>query len=108
MSGPVWPGHADARQTDTSIDGPESALLVVEVISPESRDRDRKRKPLLYAEAGIKPFWLVEKGHGETALNTYELDELTGTYIPTGIHHDKAKLELPYPIEIDFTEAERF
>lgn len=99
---------ASAKLTDTSIDGVGSIRLVVEVISPESRDRDQKRKPTLYAEAGIKHFWLIEKGRGETVLNTYELDELTKSYVPTGIYHDKAELEVPYPIAIDFTEADRF
>jgi hypothetical protein len=34
--------------------------LVVEVISPESDERDRVVKPFEYARAGIPEFWLVE------------------------------------------------
>jgi Uma2 family endonuclease len=35
--------------------------LVVEVISPESDERDRVVKPLEYARAGIAELWLVER-----------------------------------------------
>jgi Uma2 family endonuclease len=92
--------------TRTSI-GAQGVVLVVEVVSPESRDRDRKRKPELYAEAGINHFWLVEDNAGDSVLSTYELDELTHAYVPTGIHHGSAKLTVPYPVEIDFGELDR-
>jgi Uma2 family endonuclease len=95
-----------ATLTNTTIDA-HGVRLVVEVVSPESRDRDRKRKPELYAEAGIQHFWLVENERGEPVLHTYELDELTGSYVPTGIHRGSAKLDAPYPIEIDFSEIDR-
>jgi Uma2 family endonuclease len=35
--------------------------LVVEIVSPESQERDRVVKPLEYARAGIPEFWLVEE-----------------------------------------------
>jgi Uma2 family endonuclease len=35
--------------------------LVVEVISPESDERDRAVKPLEYGRAGIPELWLVER-----------------------------------------------
>ncbi len=95
-----------ASLTNASIDA-QGVRLVVEVVSPESRDRDRKRKPELYAEAGIQHFWLVENERGEPVLHTYELDGLTGSYVPTGIYHGSAKLDAPYPIEIDFSELDR-
>lgn len=34
---------------------------VVEVVSPESRDRDRTEKPRKYAGAGILEYWIVER-----------------------------------------------
>jgi Uma2 family endonuclease len=34
---------------------------VVEVVSPESRDRDRSEKPSRYARAGIPEYWIVEQ-----------------------------------------------
>jgi Uma2 family endonuclease len=46
------------RLTPTYIDGP--ADVVVEVISPESRDRDRIEKYREYAEAGVTEYWLID------------------------------------------------
>ncbi|WP_051951589.1 hypothetical protein [Actinacidiphila yeochonensis] len=37
---------------------------MVEVVSAESQDRDRRYKPVLYAEAGIRNLWRVEDEHG--------------------------------------------
>ena len=50
---------------------------------------------MLYAGAGIQHFWLVEQERGEPVLHTYELDELTKSYVPTGIHRGTAKVEVP-------------
>jgi hypothetical protein len=50
---------------ETSLDQsdfkPEDVLLVVEVVSAESRVRDRERKPQLYAGAGFQRYWRIEK-----------------------------------------------
>jgi Uma2 family endonuclease len=82
----------------------EDVVLAVEVVSPESTSRDRKRKPLLYAEAGIPYFWLVERSPvGHPAIHCYELDRVGGTYVLTGIHHDHLKLSAPFTIDIELT-----
>lgn len=39
----------------------DDVQCVVEVVSPESTERDRVAKPLTYADAGIPEFWLVEE-----------------------------------------------
>lgn len=39
---------------------PENVHLVVEVVSPESADRDRVTKPIKYSNAGIKYLWRIE------------------------------------------------
>lgn len=36
-------------------------VLAVEVVSPDSEERDRERKPQLYAAAGIPHFWQVAR-----------------------------------------------
>jgi Uma2 family endonuclease len=81
-------------------------VLAVEVVSPESRSRDHKRKPTLYAEAGIEHFWLVENENMKPVLYTYQLDPIKAEYEKTGKHEGAFKLKLPYPIEIDFGAVE--
>ncbi len=85
---------------------PEDVLLVVEVVSPESRVRDRERKPLLYAEAGIRGFWRVEESGGRPVVYTFELEPATRTYVPTGIHRDRLTAAWPYAIDVDLAKIE--
>ncbi|MBB1254149.1 Uma2 family endonuclease [Streptomyces alkaliterrae] len=80
---------------------PEDVVLAVEIVSDESRERDRKTKPLKYAEAGIRHFWRIEREHDKPVIHTYELDDTTGAYVATGIHRDKAVMPVPFPVEID-------
>ncbi len=81
---------------------PEEVVLVVEIVSPESEVRDRETKPGKYARAGIRHFWRVEDDAG-TTVHAYELDDTTGVYVATGIHRDKLKVSVPFPMEIDLT-----
>ena len=70
--------HTD-RMTSTYLDGP--ADVVIEVISPESRDRDRIHKYREYAQAGIPEYWLIDP-----ELRTAEFYTLNeGAYEPAGI-----------------------
>ncbi|WP_228456332.1 Uma2 family endonuclease [Streptomyces durbertensis] len=81
------------------------AVLVVEVVSPESQERDRDTKPGKYAKAGIPHFWRVEMAgeHDYPTVYVYELDPATSAYALTGIHHDHLKLSVPFDINIDLT-----
>ncbi|MFI7703783.1 Uma2 family endonuclease [Nonomuraea sp. NPDC049480] len=101
----VIPARADARR-QTFYRG-QDVMLVVEVVSPESKARDRKRKPVLYAEAGIPHFWRVEDQSDEAVVYVYELDPATKAYAVTGIHHDRLKLTVPFDLDIDLTEIDR-
>jgi len=85
---------------DTSVT-PDAVLLVVEVVSPESEHRDRMVKPRKYAEAGIPNFWRVEEEDGLPVVHVYELDELTRSYVPTGIHRHELSTPRPFAITID-------
>ena len=84
-------------------------VLAVEVVSPDSEERDRKRKPQLYAEAGIPHFWRVENAEGgrRPIVYVYELDPATRVYVPMGIYHDRLKLSEPFEIDIDLTEIDQ-
>ncbi|MEV0406424.1 Uma2 family endonuclease [Actinoallomurus sp. NPDC050550] len=86
---------------------PADVILAVEVVSPDSEVRDRKRKPQLYAEAGIPHFWRVEDASERPTVCVYELDVATKSYALTGIHHDRLKLTVPFDIDIDLTETDR-
>jgi Uma2 family endonuclease len=101
--------RADAESDDDlTTYAPDGVVLVVEVVSPDSEERDRNRKPQLYAQAGITHFWRVENGGGgRPVVYVYELDPATKAYALTGIHHDELKLTVPFDIEIDLTEITR-
>ncbi|MDH6575475.1 Uma2 family endonuclease [Kitasatospora sp. MAP5-34] len=86
---------------------PADVLLAVEVLSPDSEVRDRKRKPELYAEAGIPHFWLVEQEDGHPVVHAYELDVVTGKYVAVGVHRDRLKLARPFAMDIDLTAIDR-
>jgi Uma2 family endonuclease len=86
---------------------PDEVHLVVEVVSPESEDRDRKTKPPRYAEAGIAHFWRVEEHENKPVVYVYELDPATKAYALTGIHHARLEVPVPFPIEIDLDDLPR-
>ncbi|MEV4942934.1 Uma2 family endonuclease [Streptomyces zaomyceticus] len=80
-------------------------VLAVEVVSPDSESRDRDTKPHKYAAAGIEHFWLVEMaGEDDHAVvRVYERDPVTRTYTCTGVHRDRLKVSVPYPVDIDLS-----
>ncbi|MFD6287744.1 Uma2 family endonuclease [Streptomyces sp. NPDC060205] len=86
----------------------EDMLLAVEVVSADSRERDRELKPRKYAEAGVPHFLRVEKDEekGLPVVYVYELDPATKSYGLTGIFHDRLKTTAPFDIEIDLTAVD--
>lgn len=79
----------------------EAAVLVIEVVSPESAGRDRERKPKLYAQAGIQHFWRVERIAGDPVVHVHEFDPSIPGYALTGIHRNRIKLGVPFDIDIN-------
>lgn len=59
------------RLKETYLDG--AADLVVEVISPESRARDRGEKFYEYEEAGVREYWLIDPERKQVEF--YQLGE---------------------------------
>ncbi|MER5324005.1 Uma2 family endonuclease [Streptosporangium roseum] len=96
-----------ADDDDRTFYTPDEVHLVVEVVSPESEDRDRKTKPFRYAEAGITHFWRVENNDGGPVVYVYELDPASGAYGLTGIHHGRLTVPAPFPIDIDLDKLPR-
>jgi Uma2 family endonuclease len=82
-----------------------SVVLAVEVVSPGSRADDRFRKPGMYAEAGVKYFWRVERGEQSLpVVHEFWLDHETGVYAPAPsgeAHTQVLKTDVPFPVEID-------
>ncbi|MEV6262273.1 Uma2 family endonuclease [Streptomyces sp. NPDC051784] len=80
-------------------------LLAVEVVSPDSEARDRDTKPQKYAAAGIPNFWLVETAGSDRhpVVRVYELDPVNKTYALTGIHLDRLKTGVPFPVDLDIS-----
>jgi Uma2 family endonuclease len=102
----VVPKTATSDLNRTSFD-PVEVQLVVEVVSPESVQRDRESKPPRYAKAGIGHFWRVEENDGEPVVYVYELDPATRAYALSGIHHGKLSVPRPFEIGIDLEELTR-
>ncbi|MFF2039884.1 Uma2 family endonuclease [Kitasatospora sp. NPDC058170] len=75
--------------------------LVVEVVSPESVDRDRGLKLRKYAAAGIPHYWLVEEEDGRPVVHVYELDIATSAYAPAGIFRNRLSRPVPFPVDVD-------
>lgn len=86
----------------------EHLILAVEVVSADSRERDREVKPPRYAAASVQHFWRVEQDdNGLPAVYVYELDPATKSYALTGIFHHRLKVPVPFGIEIDLTAINR-
>ncbi|HUR03929.1 MAG TPA: Uma2 family endonuclease [Nonomuraea sp.] len=80
---------------------PEDVHLVIEVVSDESRERDRTTKPIKYSNAGIKHFWRVEKEDAKPVVYTFELEPAVRAYAPTGIHRGRLQANIGFPVDLD-------
>ena len=52
--------HPDPRGTDSDWTRAPIPTLVVEILSPYTRRRDREDKKQLYAEAGVEEYWMID------------------------------------------------
>ncbi|MFJ8749659.1 Uma2 family endonuclease [Streptomyces sp. NPDC102441] len=80
-----------------------SVRLAIEVVSPESRSRDRETKPVKYARVRIPNLWRVENHDGRALVYVFELEPATGAYTSTGIFHDRMKVSVPFEVDLDLT-----
>jgi Uma2 family endonuclease len=94
----------EAVRADSLMFQPSDVHLVVEVVSPGTKTKDRTLRPAQYANAGIKCFWRVENEDDAMVVYTFELLP-EGGYAPTGVFHSKVKLDRPFPIDIDLPEV---
>ena len=63
--------------------------------------RDRETKPVKYARAKIPHYWRVEDVDGRAVVYVFELEPATGAYTSTGIFHDRMKVSVPFPVDLD-------
>ncbi|GAA3444073.1 Uma2 family endonuclease [Planomonospora venezuelensis] len=93
-----------ADDNDRTSYTPVEVHLVVEVVSPESKFRDRQVKPARYASAGITHFWRIEDEGGKPVVYVYQLDPTSQTYVPSGIHRGELSLDVPFPVKVDLND----
>ncbi|GAA3445883.1 Uma2 family endonuclease [Planomonospora venezuelensis] len=80
---------------------PEDVHLVVEVVSPESMERDRTTKPVKYSNAGIRYLWRIEQEDERPVAYTFELEPAVKAYVPTGIHRERLRTNIGFDVDID-------
>ncbi|NJC83287.1 Uma2 family endonuclease [Planosporangium mesophilum] len=79
---------------------PHEVMLVVEVVSPGTRRRDRLEKPAVYAEAGIPNLWRVE----QDPVHVYAYTLTNGVYKELANSADELVLDEPFPIRLPIRE----
>ncbi|MBQ0986139.1 Uma2 family endonuclease [Streptomyces sp. F63] len=83
----------------------EKVSLVVEVVSPGSRQDDRVRKPAMFAQVKVPYYWRVERGEdGLPEVHELWLHRDLGTSIPAPTyptHTGKLSTDFPFPVSID-------
>ncbi|MBC2877339.1 Uma2 family endonuclease [Streptomyces sp. TYQ1024] len=81
------------------------SILMIEVVSPGTRQDDRVRKPALYASAGVKNYWRVERVEdGLPEVHEFWLHKETGQYVSAPdrpVHTGKLETDRPFPVVID-------
>ncbi|MER0245037.1 Uma2 family endonuclease [Streptomyces sp. HSW2009] len=85
---------------------PSDVVLAIEVVSPDSEARDRQRKPVLYAAAGIPHFWRVEEDRGQAVVHVFELEDGKDTYTAKDVFREQLKVAAPFPVEIDLRDVD--
>lgn len=91
----------DAYHPDTNAYPPDQVVLAVEIMSGDTR-KDRVVRPEEYAQAGIRYYWRVERTAAKKLVAyTFERDEATGEYLPTGVHRGRLALDDPWKIDCD-------
>jgi Uma2 family endonuclease len=80
---------------------PEEVRLVVDVVSPDSEERDRTTKPVKYGQGGIRYLWRIERDGGVAVAYTYELDPSIRAYVPTGVHRGRLRTDIGFPVDVE-------
>ncbi len=73
--------------------------LVIEIVSPASRQMDAKRKMAKYATAGVREYWLIDPDSGKTVVYWTDQTATAAIYgpddeVPVGIFGDEMKVSM--------------
>lgn len=79
---------------------PDQAALVVEVVSPGTRRRDRLEKPAVYAAAGIPHYWRIE----QNPVHVFAYDLVDGSYELVADSADELVLSVPFEIRLPISD----
>lgn len=80
-----------SKFTDHSCKGAPD--LIIEIVSPSSRKMDYTTKNALYADAGVREYWIFDPAKERTTVYHYEVDAAPAIYtfdqaITAGIYED--------------------
>ena len=70
--------------------------FIIEIVSPSSRKMDYSTKNALYADAGVREYWIVDPARERTTVYRYE-EDVAPVIIP---FHDTLKLKIYEDFEI--------
>jgi Uma2 family endonuclease len=95
----ILPEHLE-RVKDTLVDGP--ADLVVEIVSPESTERDRGDKFVEYERGGVAEYWIVDAVRKECLFYVLNADGIYEGRKPdeAGVYHSTVLSRLRLPADI--------
>ena len=93
-----------AVRSDSLVFQPSDVHLVVEIVLPGTKTKDRTLRPAQYAGAGIKCFWRVENEDDAMVVYTFELLP-EGIYAPTGVFRGRIKLDRPFEVDVEIPEV---
>jgi Uma2 family endonuclease len=74
----------------------DQVLVVVEIVSPGTRRRDRFEKPALYASAGIPHYWRIE----QNPVHVFAYDLVGSRYEPVADSAEELVLSKPFEIKL--------
>jgi Uma2 family endonuclease len=100
---PWYPDPVRQRLADFTIEDvlaiPEDVTIVVEIVSPRTRRRDRMEKPAVYADA-CPNFWRVE----QDPVHVYAYTLKNGAYEELANSAEELVVDEPFPTRLPIRE----
>ncbi|SDY03307.1 Endonuclease, Uma2 family (restriction endonuclease fold) [Micromonospora pattaloongensis] len=93
--------HRETINVESHYSTPDQVALVVEVVSPSTRRRDRLEKPVGYAAAGIRHFWRVE----QDPVHIYAYELVDGGYQLVADSADELVLAKPFELRLPIRDV---